>query len=144
VSYSAEGESEEDFRTACARLLCAERRRGHSLAGPQRDDLLWERGAMALAATASAGELARTVALAKLAEWRAVSRAAQESPLFGVDDFDAGLSAGWVEEFFAALPPAETVLLTTASEPSRWRRLPGAVLEMRAGRVAERPRAVND
>lgn len=44
----------------------------------------------------------------------------------------------------AALPPAETVLLTTASEPSRWRLLPGAVLEMRDGRVAERPRAVND
>ena len=144
VNYSAEGESEEDLRAACARLTGAERRRGHSLAGPQRDDLLWERGARALAATASAGELARTVALAKLAEWRAVSRAAQEAPLFGVDDFDAGLSAGWVEEFLAALPPAETVLLTTASEPSRWRHLPGAVLEMRDGRVAERPRAVND
>jgi DNA replication and repair protein RecF len=144
VNYSAEGETEDDLRAACARLLCAERRRGHNLVGPQRDDLLWERGGTALAAMASAGELARTVALAKLAEWRAVSRAAQESPLFGVDEFDAGLSAGWVEEFLAALPPAETVLLTTASEPSRWRHLPAAVLEMRDGRVAERPRAVND
>lgn len=144
VNYSAEGESEEDLRATCARLLSAERRRGHSLVGPQRDDLLWERGGRALAATASAGELARTIALAKLAEWRAVSRAAEESPLFGVDEFDAGLSAGWVEAFLAALPPAETVLLTTASEPSRWRRVAGAVLEMRDGRVAERPRAVND
>ena len=144
VNYSAQGESEEDLRAACARMLSAERRRGHSLAGPQRDDLLWERGGRALAATASAGELARTVALAKLAEWRAVSRAAEEPPLFGVDEFDAGLSNGWVEAFLAALPPAETVLLTTASEPSRWRLLPGAVLEMRDGRVAERPRAVND
>ncbi len=144
VNYSAQGEAEEDLRAACARLLSAERRRGLSLAGPQRDDLLWERGGRALAATASAGELARTVALAKLAEWRAVSRAAQEPPLFGVDEFDAGLSAGWVEAFLEALPPAETVLLTTAAEPARWRHLPGAVLEMRDGRVAERPRAVND
>lgn len=144
VNYSAEGESEEDLRAACARLLSVERRRGHSLAGPQRDDLLWERGGRALAATASAGELARTIALAKLAEWRAVSRAAEESPLFGVDEFDAGLSAVWAEAFLAALPPAETVLLTTASEPSRWRHLPCAVLEMRDGSVAERPRAVND
>lgn len=146
VNYSAEGESEEDLRTACARLLPAERRRGHCLAGPQRDDLLWERGGRSLAATASAGELARTVALVKLAEWRTVSRAAEESPLFGVDEFDAGLSAGWVEAFLEALPPAETVLLTTASEPSRWRLLSGAVLEMRGGRVrsADLPRAVND
>ena len=144
VNYSAEGESEDDLRAACARLSSAERRRGHSLAGPQRDDLLWERDGRGLAATASAGELARTIALSKLAEWRAVARAAEGPPLFGVDEFDAGLSAGWAEAFLAALPPAETVLLTTASEPSRWRHLPGAVLEMREGRVAERPRAVND
>jgi len=144
VNYSTEGGSEEDLGAACARLSSVERRRGHSLAGPQRDDLLWERGGRALAATASAGELARTISLAKLAEWRAVSQAAKESPLFGVDEFDAGLSAGWVEAFLATLPPAETVLLTTASEPSRWRHLPGAVLEMRDGSVAERPRAVND
>ena len=79
----------------------------------------------------------------RVAFW-AVSRASEEPPLFAVDEFDAGLSANWVEAFLAALPPAETVLLTTASEPARWRHLPGAVLEMRAGRVAERPRAVND
>jgi hypothetical protein len=36
--------------------------------------------------------------------------------------------------------------LTTASEPARWRCLAGAaaVVEMRVGRVHERPRAVND
>ena len=144
VTYCPGGESEDDLRAACARLLPAERRRGHCLTGPQRDDLLWERGTRSLAVTASAGELTRAVALVKLAEWRAVSKASEEPPLFAVDEFDAGLSAGWVEEFLAALPPAETVLLTTASEPSRWRHLPGAVLEMREGRVAERPRAVND
>ncbi len=144
--YSAGGESEDDLRGACSRLLPAERRRGHCLAGPQRDDLAWTRGDRPLAATASAGELSRVVALTKLAEWQAVARAAGEAPLFGVDEFDAHLSAGAVEALFAALPPAETVLLTTASEPSRWRRLAGAaaVLEMRGGRVCERPRAVND
>ena len=144
VIYRAEGESQEDLRAACARLLSAERRRGHCLTGPQRDDLHWERGGRALAAMASAGEIARLIALMKLAEWRTVSRASEEPPLFAVDEFDAGLSASWVEAFLAALPPAETVLLTTASEPSRWRHRPGAVLEMRDGRVAERPRAVND
>ena len=97
VHYSAGGESEEDLREACARLSPAERRRGHCLAGPQRDDLVWTRGGKPLAATASAGEVSRVVALTKLAEWRAVARAAGESPLFGVDEFDAGLSAGGVE-----------------------------------------------
>jgi len=146
VTYPAGGESEEDLRAAFARLLPAERRRGHCLAGPQRDDLIWARGAKPLAATASAGELSRVAALTKLAEWHAVARAAGEPPLFGVDEFDAGLSEGWAEAFVEALPPAETVLLTTASEPARWRRLAGAaaVVEMRAGRVHERPRAVND
>jgi DNA replication and repair protein RecF len=146
VHYSAGEESEEDLRAACARLCATERRRGHCLAGPQRDDLVWTRSDRPLAATASAGELSRVVALTKLAEWRAVARAVGEAPLFGVDEFDAGLSAGGVEAFLEALPPAETVLLTTASEPPRWRRLAGAaaVVEMRAGRVHERPRAVND
>jgi DNA replication and repair protein RecF len=146
VAYSAGGESEEDLRAVCDRLLPAERRRGHCLTGPQRDELHWERGGKPLAATASAGELSRVVALTKLAEWHAVARAAGESPLFGVDEFDAGLSAAWVGAFVEALPPADTVLLTTASEPSRWRRLFGAaaILEMRDGRVHERPRAVND
>ena len=144
ATYLAEGESEEDLRAACARLASTEQWRGHSLAGPQRDDLLWERGGKPLAETASAGELARTAALVKLAEWRTIARATGETPLFAADEFDAGLSAGWVEAFVQALPPAETVLLTTASEPGRWRHLAGAVLEMRAGRVLERPRAVND
>ncbi len=146
VDYSAGGESEEDLRAACARLSTAERRRGHCLTGPQRDDLVWTRGSRPLAATASAGELARVVALTKLAEWRAVAQAAGEAPLFGVDEVDVHLSAGAVEALFKALPPADTVLLTTASEPARWRRLagPAAVVEMRAGRVLDRPRAVND
>ena len=47
VHYSAGGESEEDLRAACARLSAAERRRGHCLAGPQRDDLVWTRDARA-------------------------------------------------------------------------------------------------
>jgi recombinational DNA repair ATPase RecF len=114
------------------------------LTGPQRDDLLWERGGKPLAETASAGELARTIALVKLAEWRAIARASDEAPLFAVDEFDAGLSEGWVEAFLEALPPAETILLTTASEASRWRGRAAAVVEMRAGRIAERPRAVNE
>ena len=143
VHYVSEEESEEDLRAACARLSSAERRRGHALAGPQRDDLSWTRAGRPLAAEASAGELSRAVALAKLAEWHAVANATGETPLFAVDEFDAGLSQGWAEAFVAALPPAETVLLTTASEPEKWSRRAHGILQMRAGRVTGRPRAVD-
>ena len=144
VAYVADGETEEQLRAVCARVAAIERRRGHSLAGPHRDDLCFTRAGSPLAAQASAGEIHRTVALAKLAEWHAVAQARGEPPLFAVDEFDSGLSVGAVEEFWRSLPPAETVLLTTASDPSRWRGFAGAVIEVHAGGVVERPRAVND
>jgi DNA replication and repair protein RecF len=133
AEYSAAGDSVDELRADCQRLLPLERRRGFSLAGPHRDDLLWTREGRPLAAEASSGEVARTVALIKLAEWSAVARAAGEPPLFAADDFDAGLSEGWVEEFFDALPAQAEVLLTTAAPAGRWSKRAAAVLEMRGG-----------
>ena len=149
AEYSATGDSAEELRAACQKLLPLERRRGYSLAGPHRDDLVWTRNGRPLAEEASSGEVARTVALVKLAEWSAVSKATSEPPLFAADDFDAGLSEGWVEEFFEALPADAQVLLTTAAPPARYARpsRPAAVLEMRRGSALPQPayglRAVN-
>jgi DNA replication and repair protein RecF len=136
TDYAALEQTEEDLRRACERLLPAERRRGHSLAGPHRDDLAWTRGGRPLAAEASSGEVQRTVALAKLAEWHAVWKVTGETPLFAADDFDAGLSPKWVEGFLGSLPEGAPVLLTTAADPGSWRRAAAAVLEIREGRVA--------
>jgi DNA replication and repair protein RecF len=133
------GDETEDLRRACERVRHLERRRGYSLAGPHRDDLLWTRRGKPLAAQASAGEALRTVALAKLAEWSAVAKAGGEAPLFAADDFDAGLSEAWVEEFWDALPREATVLLTTTSAPSRWARRAAGLLEVSRGTVATRP-----
>ncbi len=135
AGYSAAGDSVEELRAACQRLLPLERRRGHSLAGPHRDDLLWTRDGRPLAAEASSGEVARTVALVKLAEWSAVARAGGEPPLFAADDFDAGLSEGWVQDFFDALPEGAEVLLTTTAPPARYAShgRVAAVIEMRQG-----------
>lgn len=127
-----------ELRDSCERLSALERRRGYSLAGPHRDDLFWTRRGKPLAAQASAGEALRTVALAKLAEWSAVAKASGGSPLFGADDFDAGLSEGWVEDFLDALPREATVLLTTTSAPARWARRAAAVLEVSQGAVLPR------
>lgn len=136
VDATAKDESVEALRADCERLLALERRRGCSLFGPHRDDLLFSRRGRPLEAQASSGEIARTVALVKLAEWSAIHRIAGEPPLFGADDFDAGLSEAWVEEFFDALPPDAAVLLTTAAPPARWARRAAAVLVVSSGRVA--------
>lgn len=139
-------ETAERLRRDCERLLPAERRRGHSLAGPHRDDLVLARAGKPLAATASSGEVHRVAALAKLAEWHAVAAAAGEPPLLGVDDFDAGLSPAAAQAFWEALPSSAPAILTTASDPARWERRAAALYEMRRGcaRTARARRAVND
>jgi DNA replication and repair protein RecF len=136
AAYTGGDGSADEMRLALDRVAAVERRRGYTLAGPQRDDLVWKRRGRALATEASSGEIARTVALAKLAEWKAVAKAAGEPPLFGADDFDAGLSETSVEEFFETLPRDAAVLLTTAAPPARWSRRAAAVLEVRGGAVA--------
>jgi DNA replication and repair protein RecF len=136
----------ETLREALERLRPAERRRGHTLAGPHRDDLLWTRAGKPLAETASSGEVHRVAALVRLAEWHAVAKAAGEPPLFGADDFDMGLSPAGADAFWALLPQGAPVILTTASDPSRWKRRAAAVYEMRQGsaRAHATQRAVND
>ena len=148
IAYVSDGETEEDLRAELRRVAPVELRRGHSLAGPHRDDLRFSRHGRPLAVQASAGEIHRTAALVKLAEWRAIRDATGEPPLLGVDEFDAGLSAGWADAFVRSLPREDggTVLLTSAADPVRWRGLVGSVVEMRAGRAVSRPRplAVNE
>ncbi|MGH9367750.1 MAG: DNA replication/repair protein RecF [Thermoanaerobaculia bacterium] len=134
ADYPAGAETEESLRASCGRMLPAERRRGHSLCGPHRDDLIWTRGGRPLAAEASSGEVHRVVALAKLAEWHAVSLARAEAPLFAADDFDAGLSRAGIEALLSELPTGAQVLLTTASDPARWKGR-ATLIWMRAGRA---------
>ncbi len=141
VAYAGGSGSPDEIRAACQRLAALERRRGYSLAGPHRDDLAWTRRGRALAAEASSGEIARTVALARLAEWRSVASAAGELPLFGADDFDAGLSESSAEEFLEALPREAAVLLTTAAPAARWTGRAAAVVEVHEG-VVSAPRGL--
>jgi DNA replication and repair protein RecF len=133
ADYAGGADDAEQIRAACRRVLPLEKRRGHSLAGPHRDDLRWIRRDRPFAAEASSGEIARTMALVRLAEWRSVAAAAGEPPLFGADDFDAGLSEASAEEFFEALPAEAAVVLTTASASGRWARRASAVIEVRGG-----------
>jgi len=141
VAYPETDLSADEMRKSCQRLAALERRRGCSLTGPHRDDLSWSRRDRRLAAEASSGETARTVALARLAEWKSLAKATGELPLFGADDFDAGLSEAWSEQFFEALPEGAAVLLTSTAPAARWSGRVAAVVEVRGG-VAASPRAL--
>jgi len=141
VRYTGASDDPDEIRKAFRRLAGLEKRRGYTLAGPHRDDLAWSRRGRPLAAEASSGEIARTVALVRLAQWRSVSAAAGEAPLFGADDFDAGLSESSAEEFFETLPRDAAVVLTTAGPHGRWARRAAAVVEVRDG-VASPTRAL--
>jgi len=136
AAYPAGDESADRLRADCGRMLAVERRRGYSLCGPHRDDLLFSRRGRPLAAEASSGEVLRVVALVKLAEWHAIARARgrEVAPLFAADDFDAGLSHDSVEAFLEALPASAQVLLTTASDSVRWKGR-AVIIWMRGGRA---------
>jgi DNA replication and repair protein RecF len=145
TSLSAGEGSAEELRLACERLLPAERRRGYTLSGPHRDDLLLVRAGSPLSVTASSGEVHRVAALAKLAEWNAVTRACGEPALLCIDDFDMGLSPAAAAAFWDSLPAEAAAILTTASDPARWKVRAATVFEMREGSVRrDARRAVND
>jgi DNA replication and repair protein RecF len=141
AEYPAGAETSDALRADCERMLPTERRRGHSLCGPHRDDLILSRGGRPLAAEASTGEILRVAALAKLAEWHALARARGVAPLFAADDFDAGLSRAAVDAFLASLPPADQTILTTASDPARFKAR-AQVIWIRAGRALSAAPAV--
>jgi DNA replication and repair protein RecF len=146
TSLSAGEGTADEIRMDCDRLLPAERRRGYTLSGPHRDDLLLTRAGAPLAATASSGEVHRVAALAKLAEWHAATQAAGEPALLCIDDFDMGLSPAAAAAFWDSLPKEAAAILTTASDPARWRSRAAAVYEMCQGSAIAREarRAVNN
>jgi DNA replication and repair protein RecF len=91
-----------------------ERRRGTTLSGPHRDDLVLRVGGLVARSHASQGEQ-RTLALAlRLAAHDHVTDRAGQAPLVLLDDVFSELDPGRVEALVAALPATQT-LLTTAS-----------------------------
>ena len=86
--------------------LPVERRRGHSLAGPHRDDLLWTRDGEPLAAhgVRRASSPARWRS-SKLAEWRAVAKAAGGAAAVRARTISTrGFRQAGSRRFFDALP----------------------------------------
>jgi DNA replication and repair protein RecF len=141
LSYSPDGDeapSRETYRRQALRLRDAERRRGHTLFGPQRDDLSFQREGRPFARSASSGEIKRAAFLMRLSEGKAVAAERGLTPLYALDDFDADLSPAAAEALLACVPAEAQVLLTTArSEAIGFcPRKPDVLYEVSEGRAA--------
>ena len=144
VEAKPTGESPEDYPKLARERSRRERERGHSLFGPQRDDLEFTRGGRRFGETASTGEIMRAAFLVRLSEGETVAAARGAVPLYALDDFDAELSPGAAESLLARLPEDAQVVLTSAHPDAAERcpRRPDAIFEMRDG--AARPRAMKE
>lgn len=125
------------YRDLHGRVARAERDRGHSLFGPQRDGIEFERGGRAFGASASTGEVMRAAFLLRLSEGETIAAVAGRVPLYALDDFDAELSPVATDSLVAELPDAAQIVLTTAHPEtvSRCPRKPDLVYEVIQGRA---------
>lgn len=110
-------------------------RRGVSLVGPHRDDLVLRLGGLPARTHASQGEQ-RSLALAlRLAAHAVVADAAGSPPVLLLDDVFSELDPERSAALLAHLPEGQAVLTTAAALPPDAR--PELVLRVAGGRVAE-------
>jgi DNA replication and repair protein RecF len=118
---------------ALAEARSDELRRGVSLVGPHRDDLVIELEGRAARTHASQGEQ-RALALAlRLASHHVVTDAVGEPPVLLLDDVFSELDPQRSEALVAHLPAGQAVLTTAAELPPA--ATPDLVLHVRAGRL---------
>jgi DNA replication and repair protein RecF len=139
-----DGEPGAHYRAQAERLRRAEMARGHTLFGPQREDLGFRREGREFSACASSGEIRIAAALVRLSEGRAVAAMRGVVPLYAIDDFDADLSATAVGTLLSEIPEGAQTLLTTARPEAEafCPRRPDLVAEVVSGRL--QPRADRD
>jgi DNA replication and repair protein RecF len=110
----------EALRRALAQVAGAERRRGHSLVGPHRDDLRLNLGERDLARFGSAGQQRAALLALKLTRLELYREQAGEAPLLLVDDMDSDLDDAASERLLSRVGRSQT-LVTTCKRGSRER-----------------------
>jgi len=110
----------EALRRALAQVAGAERRRGHSLVGPHRDDLRVNLGERDLARFGSAGQQRAALLALKLTRLELYREQAGEAPLLLVDDMDSDLDDAASERLLSRVGRSQT-LVTTCKRGSRER-----------------------
>ncbi|MEO1065105.1 MAG: DNA replication/repair protein RecF [Actinomycetota bacterium] len=130
---------EEGLAAALTRLRRDELRRGVSLVGPHRDDLVVELGGMPARTHASQGEQ-RSLALAlRLAGHELVAERTGTPPVVLLDDVLSELDPTRARALLDHLPDAQVLLSTAGAIPEGID--PEATLRIEAGRVVSATRA---
>jgi DNA replication and repair protein RecF len=125
----------QGLAASLAEVRTQELRRGVSLVGPHRDDVILTVGGMAARTQASQGEQ-RSLALAlRLAAHLVVAEELGEPPVLLLDDVFSELDADRSRALFDHLPPGQSLLTTTGSVPEGAR--PERVLEVVDGVISE-------
>lgn len=136
-SETAAGDPAELYRRQATALRRQEKARGHTLFGPQRDELEFRRDGRLFALSASSGEIKKAAFLLRISEGEAVAAQRGILPLYALDDFDADLSPAAAESLLSVVPPAAQMLLTSARPEavSFCPRHPDCLYEIIAGRA---------
>jgi len=127
---------DEGLDVALQRSRADDLRRGTTLVGPHRDELVISLNGLPSRTHASQGEQ-RTIALAmRLATHLLLSDRHGEAPLLLLDDVFSELDQSRTSALFEALPPGQAVLTTAAALPAGVS--PACVLEATPGTVTLR------
>lgn len=139
ISPETEGCDQEQLERNFEEKLHSYRQReeimGTSLAGPHRDDIIFQIGDFPARTHASQGEL-RTGAIAlKLAVYRLLAEHRQTRPLLLLDEIFAELDPGRTEGLVGAFGDFGQLFLTTAQEPPPQLRENSRSFKIRHGQV---------
>jgi len=108
-------EVRERFEDALRQVAAHERRRGVTLTGPQRDDILFSVDGMNLRRFGSQGQQRTAVLACKMAELEFVRSEAGEYPVMLLDDVMSELDASRRQYFLEAIGQKVQVFLTSTS-----------------------------
>jgi DNA replication and repair protein RecF len=115
VSLEYRPSGDKDLRAAYEQAAEHERRRGMTLVGPHRDDLLLKLNGLRAADYGSEGQQ-RTLALAlKLGQGTLLRQERERAPVYLIDDIFGELDPGRRNALMAALPEGAQKLITTTS-----------------------------
>lgn len=113
------GDQLDGLQTQLGEQREAERRQGHTLCGPHRDDLVFTLNGAAAHDFASEGQLKTTLIAWKIAEFDYLKAATGKKPVLLLDDLFSELDEQRIDRLLDQLEEFDQILLTTPSQLDR-------------------------
>jgi DNA replication and repair protein RecF len=138
IDYRASCDSEDEFQNRLEQTREEEIKRGYTLTGPHRSDLLIRLDGRRAGETASRGEQKLIIAALFLAQARLVGERGEEPPVFLVDDLPAELDGEKRAAFLDALKELGIQVFITSTEAAPFQGLGGQkMFHVEQGMVTE-------